>query len=158
MNTITNKNFKIMKTRITTLLTALMLVSIVTFANDEIKPSEQLKKEFKNEFAQATDVKWEKVGDYYKASFVQDGQYLAVFFNASNRLEYVSRSIGTNMLPLILQKDLKSRVSESSRITDCFELSVENGTEYFVVVESDDQKTIYQADEFSWNVYKKTDK
>jgi hypothetical protein len=147
-----------MKTRITTLLTALMLISILTFANDEIKPSEQLKKEFSNEFAGAADVKWEKVGDYYKASFVQDGQYFSVYFNTSNRLEYVSRSIGTNMLPLILQKDLKNRVSESSWIADCFEITVENSTEYFVVVESDDQKTIYQADEFSWNVYKKTDK
>jgi hypothetical protein len=147
-----------MKTRITTLLTALMLISVVTFANDEIKPSERLKKEFNNEFAQATDVKWEKVADYYKASFVQDDQYFVAYFNASNRLEYISRSISTNMLPLILQKDLKNRVSESSWVTDCFEITVENSTEYFVVVESDDQKTIYQADEYSWNVYKKTDK
>jgi hypothetical protein len=147
-----------MKTRITTLLTALMLISIATFANDSTKPSEKLQKEFSNEFAQASDVKWEKVADYYKASFVQDGQYFVAYFNTSNRLEYISRSINKNMLPLILQKDLKNIVSESLRITDCFELSVENGTEYFVVVESDDQKTIYQADEFGWNVYKKTDK
>ena len=135
-----------------------MLISIVTFANDEIKPSEQLKKEFSNEFAGVTEVKWEMVGDYYKASFVQDGQYLSVYFNTSNRLEYVSRSISTNMLPLVLQKDLKNSVSESWLFADCFEITVENGTEYFVVVESDDQKTIYQADEVSWNVYKRTDK
>ena len=147
-----------MKTRITTLLTALMLISIVTFANDEIKPSEQLKKEFSNEFAQVGDVKWEKVGDYYKASFVQDDQYFVAYFNTSNRLEYISRSLSIRMLPLILQKDLKNRVSESSWITDCFEITVENATEYFVVIESEDEKTIYQADEFSWNVYKKTNK
>ena len=147
-----------MKTRITTLLTALILVSIVTFANDEIKPSEQLKKEFSNEFAQAGDVKWEKVGDYYKASFVQDDQYFVAYFNTSNRLEYISRSLSIRMLPLILQKDLKNRVSESSWIADCFEITVENATEYFVVIESEDEKTIYQADEFSWNVYKKTNK
>ena len=36
-----------MKTRLTTLLTALMLLSIVTFANDSIKPSKQLQKELK---------------------------------------------------------------------------------------------------------------
>ena len=147
-----------MKKRITTLLTALMLVSIITFANDEITPSEQLKKEFSNEFAQATDVKWEKVADYYKASFIQDGQYFAAYFNASNRLQFISRNISTNMLSLILQKDLINRVSESSWIADCFELSGENGTEYYVVVENDDQKTIYQADDFGWNVYNKTDK
>ena len=147
-----------MKTKLTTLLTALMLISIVTFANDGTKPSAQLQKEFSEEFAQAADVKWEKVGDYYKASFVQDNQYFFAYFNASNRLEYISRIINTSMLPLILQKDLKNKVSESSFVTDCFEITIENGTEYFVVIESDDQKTIYQADEFSWSVYKKTDK
>jgi len=115
-----------------------MLISIVSFANDGFIPSEKLQKEFSDEFGNATDVKWEKVADYYKASFIQDGQYFAAYF--------------------ILQKDLKGKVSEASWIADCFELSVENGTEYYVVVESEDQKTIYQANEFSWSVYKKTDK
>jgi len=147
-----------MKTRITTLLAALMLISIVTFANDGIKPSELLQKEFSHEFAQATDVKWEKVADYYKASFIEDGQSLVVYFDAFNKIESISRSIGTNMLPLILQKDLKNKISESSWVADCFELSGKNGTQYYVVLENADQKTIYQADGFSWSVYKKTDK
>jgi len=147
-----------MKKRIITLFAALMLISIVTFANDGIIPSEKLQKEFSHEFAQATDVKWEKVADYYKASFIEDGQYFSVYFNASNKLESISRSIGTNMLPMALQKDLKNKVSESSWIADCFELSIENGTQYYVVVESEDEKMIYQADEFSWSVYKRTGK
>ena len=147
-----------MKKTITTLFAALMLISIVTFANDGIKPSEQLQKEFSLEFAQATDVKWEKVADYYKASFIEDGQYFTVYFNASNKLESISRNIGTNMLPLSLQKDLKNKVSESSWIADCFELSLENGTEYYVVVESENEKTIYQAGDFNWSVYKTTSK
>ena len=147
-----------MKTRIATLFAALMLLSIVTFAQDGFMPSEKLQKELNTQFAQAADVKWEKVADYNKASFIQDGQYFSAYFNASNRLEYVSRSLGTNMLPLILQKDLKSKVSGSSWIADCFEITVENGTEYFVVVEDEHQKIIYQADEFSWSVYKKTNK
>src|SRR5687767_5889169 len=147
-----------MKTRITTLLAALMLISIVTFANDGIKPSELLQKELSHEFAQATDVKWEKVADYYKASFIEDGQSLVVYFDAFNKIESISRSIGTNMLPLILQKDLKNKISESSWVADCFELSGKNGTQYYVVLENADQKTIYQADGFSWSVYKKTEK
>ena len=147
-----------MKTRITTLLAALMLISIATFASDSTKPSEQLQKEFSREFAKATDVQWERVANYYKASFIEDGQYLVAYFDESNQLESVSRNISTNMLPLILQKDLKDKLSESLWITDCFELLKENGTEYFVVLENADQKTIYQADEFGWNVYKRTEK
>ena len=146
-----------MKKTITTLFAALMLMSTVTFAQGII-PSENLQKEFSLEFAQATDVKWEKVADYYKASFIEDGQYFTVYFNASNKLESISRNIGTNMLPLSLQKDLKNKVSESSWIADCFELSLENGTEYYVVVESENEKTIYQAGDYNWSVYKTTSK
>ena len=135
-----------------------MLFSVITFANDGFVPSEKLQKELHNEFAQATDVKWERVADYYKASFLRDGQFFTAYFNASNQLQSTSRSIGFNTLPLILQKDLKNKISETSWIADCFELSVENGTEYYIVIESEDQKTIYQAEDFSWSVYKKTDK
>jgi len=147
-----------MKKRIATLFTALMLISIVTFANDSTRPSEKLQKEFNREFARATDVKWEKVAAYYKASFIEEGQYFVAYFDEFNQLESISRSINTNMLPLILQKDLKSKLSESSWVADCFELSSENGTEYYAVVESADQKIFYQADEFGWSVYKRTDK
>jgi len=102
--------------------------------------------------------KWEKIADYYKASFVQNGQYLIVYFDVFNNNETISRNINTDMLPMILKKDIKDKVSESSWITDCFEILGENGTEYYVVVEDADQKTIYQAGGNSWDVYKRTEK
>jgi hypothetical protein len=146
-----------MKTRITTFFAALMLISIVSFANDEITPSEKLQKEFSREFAEATNVKWEKLGDYHKASFVEDSQYFVAYFDAFNKLESLSRIINTSMLPLILQKDLKDKISESAWVADCFEMLREGGTEYYVVVESAEEKTIYQADNLGWNVFKRTD-
>jgi hypothetical protein len=147
-----------MKTRITTLFAALMLISIITFANDSTKPSEKLQKAFSREFAEASDVKWEKVADYYKASFIEDGQYFVAYFDAFNQLESISRSITTSMLPLTLQKDIKNKISESSWVADCVELSGKNGTQYYAVLENADEKIIYQADEFGWSVYKRTDK
>ena len=62
------------------------------------------------------------------------------------------------MLPLILQKTLKDKASETTWITDCIELFGENGTDYYVAIENADQKTIYQATGNSWDVYKRTDK
>jgi len=147
-----------MKTRITTLLAAVMLISIVTFANDGIKPSEQLQKEFNHEFAQATDVKWEKVADYYKASFIENGKYFVAYFDAFNEVQSISRNISTDMLPLVLQKGLKEKTSEKTWITACIELLGENGTEYYIMVENADENTIYQANGNSWEEYKRTDK
>ena len=147
-----------MKKKLTVLFAALMLLSGVTFATNGITPSEELQKEFNRAFTQSTEVKWEKVDDYYKASFLQDGQYLFVYFDAFNNIESVSRNISINMLPLILQKTLKDKASETTWITDCIELFGENGTEYYVAIENADQKTIYQANGNSWDVYKRTDK
>jgi len=147
-----------MKTRLTTLLAALMLISIVTFANDGIKPSAQLQKEFNQEFAQAADVKWEKVGDYYKASFIENEKYFVAYFDAFNQMESISRNISTDMLPLILQKSLKDKTSEKTWITGCIELFGENGTEYYIVIENADESTIYQANGNSWEEYKRTNK
>ena len=88
-----------MKTKLTTLLTALMLLSIVTFANEGFKPSKQLQKEFNQEFSQAADVNWEIVGDYYKASFIENGKYFVAYFNTYNQVQSISRNVSTDMLP-----------------------------------------------------------
>jgi hypothetical protein len=147
-----------MKTRLTTLLTALMLISIVSFANDGFKPSKQLQKEFSQEFAQAADVNWEKVGDYFKASFIENGKYFVAYFNVYNQVQSISRNISTDMLPLVLQKNLKDKTSERTWITGCIELLGENGTEYYIVVENAFENTIYQSNGTSWEEYKRTDK
>ncbi len=147
-----------MKTRLTTLLTALMLISIVTFANDGFEPSKQLQKEFNQEFAQAADVNWEEVGDYYKASFTENGKYFVAYFDVFNQVQSISRNISTDMLPLMLQKSLKDETSEKTWITDCIELFGEHGTEYYIVVENAHENTIYQANGNSWEERKRTDK
>src|SRR5215218_10686652 len=98
-----------MKTRITALLIALMLFSGVTFSADGIQPSAELQKEFNRSFAHSTEVKWEKVADYYKVSFLLEGQYLIAYFDAFNTIESISRNISTNMLPLIFQKDVRNK-------------------------------------------------
>lgn len=146
-----------MKSKIIGLFTAIILLSNVSFANG-IEPSEALQKEFNKEFAQSTDVEWEKVADYYKASFLMDGKFLTVYFDAFNNIEAISRNISTSMLPLILQSNMKYKLSETSWIADCFELSSEKSTEYFIVVETADQKVFYQANGTDWDLYKTVDK
>ena len=146
-----------MRTKIIGLFTAIILFSNISFANG-IEPSEALQNEFNKEFAHSTDVEWEKVADFYKASFFLDGKFLTVYFDAFNNIESISRNISTSMLPLILQSNMKDKLTETSWIADCFELFSENGTEYFIVVENADQKVFYQANETGWDLYKRVDK
>jgi hypothetical protein len=135
-----------------------MLLSTLTFATDSTKPSEQLQKEFNREFAQSTDVEWTQVGDFYKASFLLEGKYLTVYFDAFNNIESISRNISTDALPMILQKNLKKGLLETGWISDCFELYGQNGTEYYIVVENADEIIFYQANQNDWEVFKRTEK
>ena len=144
--------------KITALFAALLILSTATFAADGITPSEKLQKEFNRSFGESTEVKWEKVADYYKASFLQNGQYLIAYFDGFNNVVSISRNITVNMLPLMLNKSLDDVTSETTWITDCIELLGENGTEYYLVIEDADQETIYQSNGNSWDVYKRTDK
>ncbi len=146
-----------MKTKIVALFTAVILISNLSFANG-IEPSEALQKEFNKSFSQSTDVEWEKVADYYKASFLLDGKFLTVYFDAFNNIESMSRNISTGMLPLILQATMKEELSDTSWIADCFEVFGENGTEYYIVVENADQKIFYQSNQNDWQLYKKVNK
>ena len=144
--------------KITALFAALLILSTATFAADGITPSEKLQKEFNRSFGESTEVKWEKVADYYKASFLQNGQYLIAYFDGFNNVVSISRNITVNMLPLMLNKSLDDVTSETTWITDCIELLAENGTEYYLVIEDADQETIYQSNGDSWDVYKRIDK
>jgi hypothetical protein len=144
--------------KITALFATLLILSTATFAADGITPSEKLQKEFNRSFGESTEVKWEKVSDYYKASFLQNGQYLIAYFDAFNNVVSISRNITINTLPLMLKKSLDDVTSETKWITDCIELLGENGTEYYLVIEDADQETIYQSNGNSWDVYKRTDK
>ena len=147
-----------MKTKIIGLFTALMLLSSLTFATDGTKPSEQLLKEFNRSFSQSAEVEWTQVGDYYKVTFLMEGKYLTAYFDALNNVESISRNISTNMLPIILQTNLKEKLSESVWISDCFELFGQNGTEYYVVIENADEKIFYQSNQAQWDVFKRVEK
>lgn len=144
--------------KITTLLTALTLLSLVTIAGDGIIPSKNLEKEFQEKFARSTDVKWEKVADYYKANFVQNDQYLTAYFDENYTVEAISRHISTNMLPILLQSDLKVKMATSFWITDCSELLTGNSTNYYVTMEDADQTITYQANGNDWQEYERTKK
>lgn len=145
----------VMKKKLTGLFAAIILFASASFANDGTQPSAQLQKEFNRIFAQSSEAKWEKVSDLYKVSFVQGGQYLTVYFSPLNRIESVSRNISTSTLPLILQKEIHDKLSNSSWITECFEIFGKNGTQYYATLENANEKTIYHSSGADWVVYKR---
>jgi len=144
-----------MKKKMIALFAVTILLTSTTFATGE--PSSEIKKEFSQMFAKASEAKWEEVSNFYKVTFLEGGQYLTAFYNPSGEFESLARNISTAMLPLALQKDLQGKL-QNAWITDSFELYGKNGTEYYVTVENANEKTLYRSNSTNWSIYKRIQK
>ncbi|MBA2562057.1 MAG: PepSY-like domain-containing protein [Chitinophagaceae bacterium] len=147
-----------MKKQIIVLAAAILLTIGNTFANklNSDIPGRILN-EFKKEFVQASNVNWETKATHYKVKFSLDEQNIEAFFSLEGNLLGVTRNMSFNHLPLHLQKDIKEKYV-GYWITDLFELSTDNGTEYVITFENADEQISLKGMTMNWDIFKKTDK
>jgi len=147
-----------MKFLLVTLISVLSLVNTKAQASDDVNVSAAVLASFHSAFKNASDVKWKTSGDYYKADFVVNEQYVTAYYDDNASLVAVTRNINSYQLPVTLQTKLKASY-EKCWISDLFELSDENGVSYYVTVENGDTKmTLKSANASDWNVYQKQSK
>lgn len=145
-----------MKQMILTL--AVAVSSLFAYAGAEnANVDSQVLNAFQNEFNAAKEVKWTESSDYYKASFIFNGQYVAAFYSHDGELMGVTRYITSLELPIKLQASLKKSYS-AFWISDLFEVSNSEGTSYYVTLENADKKVVLKSGGNSWDVYKSTEK
>jgi hypothetical protein len=131
---------------------------ILTLAGAEnANVDSQVLNAFKNEFNAAQEVKWTESSDYYKASFIFNGQYVAAFYSHDGELMGITRYITSLELPVKLQTSLKKNYS-AYWISDLFEVSNSEGVAYYVTLENADKKIVLKSAGNSWDVYKSTEK
>jgi len=143
-----------MKKKIGTLLVAGILAMTSLFANgNEISKNAQAT--FATDFAKATEVKWDKEDDYYKASFKLNGQSLNALLSEEGNLIAVSRNILSTELPVSLQLSL-GKIQSTDWITALTEYAVDNETRYFITLENADYKVVFEnAGTYDWLLVKK---
>jgi hypothetical protein len=147
-----------MKKRILTL--ALVVVTAISsvFANNFEEVSAKAQSTFKKEFANVTDVKWEAVKDFSKATFKQNGQIMFAYYSHDGERIALSRNLLSSQLPINLSSSLKNDY-HNYWITDLFEMAADDQTSYYATVESGDHKVILKSNgSFGWQVFKKTKK
>jgi hypothetical protein len=132
------------------------LTSLSSFASD-IKVSPAALEAFKYSFKHASEVNWTAGENFYKADFVQDGQYLTAFFDGDGAFLAVTKNITSTQLPVKLQTGLKKQ-QEGFWITNLIEVAKEYGTSYYVTLENADTRIILKASGNSWEVYQKVTK
>jgi hypothetical protein len=143
-----------MKKKIITLVAfAILTVTSVFAGNNDI--SKNALATFSGSFAKATNVKWNKEDNYYKASFEMNGQSLNALLSEEGEMIAVSRNILSTELPINLQASINKNFS-AYWITDLTEYAVGNETKYFITVENADEKTTLEnVGTYDWSLLKK---
>lgn len=115
-------------------------------------------KSFENTFTSVQEVDWTVSNNFYKVEFAMSGQYVTAFYATDGSLLGVTRNISSLQLPISLQADLKKNYQDYW-ITDLFEVSNDEGTNYYVTLENSDTKIILKGSAASsWNTYQKSRK
>ena len=142
-----------MKRLLVTLTIALSLVSLSSFANGE-DVSPRAVKSFNKSFKNATEVKWTVTDNYFKADFALNGQYVAAFYNEDGSMIALTRNLSSLQLPIALQADLKSNYN-CYWISNVLEVANEEGTSYYITLETADEQLTLKSSGDSWSTFKK---
>ncbi len=143
-----------MKKMILTLVIAVTTLS--AFAKDE-NVNKKVLDAFKTEFSTAKEVEWSVGTDYYKATFNYNGKYVFAFYNEDGELLGLTRYLSPSDLPLLLQNNLKKNY-EGYWVSDLFEASKDDATNYYITLENADTKIILKSGENGWDTYSKIKK
>lgn len=116
----------------------LFMISVgltTTLAADEIGISRKVKQSFNREFAGATSVLWDDLGDYQVAIFAFDSHRVEAYFNSeTGELEGYARYLIFDELPLAVTKafgkkfpgaDFRSALEISNAVGDFYLLEAE---------------------------------
>jgi hypothetical protein len=133
----------------------LSLASLVSQGKTPEGVAPEVVKSFETTFANATDVDWKVSAEFVKVQFALDGQYINAFYHSDGELFALTRHITSSQLPVMLQAGLKKQ-TENQWITELFELTNEEGTSYFVCLESADARVVLKStDNKNWESFSK---
>jgi uncharacterized protein YxeA len=141
------------------MMLALVLTIGTSFAyTGEEAVNKQALNSFKKEFAGATEAAWTVGDNYYKVTFSLNDQKLFAYYNMQGNFLAVTRNISSLQLPLNLQTSLKKSYN-NYWISDLFEVANNDGTNYYVTLETADTKIILKStDGTDWSIYQKSKK
>ena len=127
-----------------------------SFATEEINPAAI--KAFHNTFKEATAANWTVTENAYKVQFTLGSQQIIAYYDQSGALLSTVRNISSFQLPVLLQAEIKNKYG-AYWITDLYEVSSDNGTDFYVTLENADTKVVLKSySHAGWSVQDKDNK
>lgn len=134
-----------------TLLASVLTTS--TYASDGTITPEVLQS-FQSKFSNAKNADWSTSQDFYKVRFVLDGQFVTAFYKPDGTMSALTRNISPLQLPVNLQALLKNEYNDYW-IAGLFELSNDEGVQYYATLEDADTQVVLKSTAASWSVFQK---
>lgn len=145
-----------MKKYIVTIVAAFLLVTAGNAMSQNSPVSRIVLTAFSAQFDKASDISWKITGNFIKASFQVNGQYMDAFYSTDGILIAISRNIVSSELPIQLQLGITKNYP-GSWITELFEYASNGTSTYYLTMENKDEKFILESDSGNeWHLFKKT--
>ena len=136
---------------------AIAITTLSAFAG-EAGVDQKVLNAFNKDFKTAKEVEWTIGTNYYRADFTYNEKHVFAYYERSGELIALTRYVSPNDLPLALQGSLKKNFSDYW-ISDLFEVANNEGTSYYVTVESAETKIVLKAsDGKTWDQFSKSKK
>ncbi|PVY39693.1 PepSY-like domain-containing protein [Pontibacter virosus] len=120
-------------------------MSTAVFAQDNVP--EQVKTNFNNSYAQASDVEWEAKDDTYYAKFEMNGNKHWIKFNADGTVKKQGREIEVSELPQAVRNAISQQYANRT-IEKAKTVEKDGQTRYMAKLDGDDEdlKVVFNAD------------
>ena len=123
----------------------LLALTGTSFAKSTTKIDERVFASFKNDFHQATEVKWEVTSSYIMATFQLDKDILYAYYDFQGNMIGLVHNILTSELPVHLQKDIKKHYA-NYWVSELFQVTSEEGVYYYVQLKNADETIVLSTE------------
>jgi len=123
----------------------LMALTASSLAKSTTKINERVFASFKNDFRQATEVKWEVTSSYILATFQLDKDVLYAYYDFQGNMIGLVHNILTSKLPVHLQNDIKKHYA-NYWVSELFQVTSEEGVYYYVQLKNADETIVLSTE------------
>ncbi len=123
----------------------LLALTGTLFAKTTSKINERVFASFKNDFHQASEVKWDVTSSYIMATFQLDKDIMYAYYDFQGNLIGLVHNILTSSLPVQLQKDIKKHYA-NYWVSELFKVTNDDGVYYYIQLKNADETIVLSTE------------